>query len=51
MTTKQAAAKATATNRNSNKIAAIKDFIMLMGYDPELVSTPKTWKEALDRFQ
>lgn len=50
MTTKQAAAKATATSRNSTKSAQIKDFIMLMGYAPELVNAPKTWKEAFDRF-
>lgn len=49
MTTKQAAAKTTATNRNTTKTAAIKDFVLLMGYEA-VTDLPKTWKEAISRF-
>ncbi len=49
MTNQQANAKKIATNRNINKAAAIKDFVLLMGYEA-VTDLPKTWKEAISRF-
>lgn len=53
MTRKQQEAKETAElSFPGNKTCAIRIFVSLMGYDTySLISFPKTWKEAIDRFK